>query len=651
MFENQFEIEELEEWKNIKQEFYSHNNNIAIVKVETLIKILLLMWKEGKGAFWEIENDLRSQASVRDYVGLRKNEAVPQAMALSYCYCRCADTIKNFEEKLIQLFETYQAECGFKTDMTAEEFVASDVTHINTPIYRSGRPYNFALNNVTDKRKRVCTGGCHFELSKEEKNYWDMSVTRKYKAKFRVKAPFMAATRMNMVSQSPAFPLGEVCGKYKSLLTGKEDEEGGLRTKGKYKKNTEQMPLVTFITIVYNREDTILRCMESVWAQNYPNVEYIVVDGKSNDGTMEIIKQHADKIDYYISQKDDGIYNAMNKGISLATGKFLCFMNSDDTCTPNAAESVVRCYKETQAKIVNGWIKLREEDGRIRNLNTVQRYLIDNNVMRYEGIYHQALYGAAEVFEEIGYFDETYRGASDLKWTNDCKNAGYRIELIDDILAVFSLGGFSGKNRFIAVDETCNIFQKEFPELKEELVKQLYYLYKRSGFMRRELLPALKKLKTYIKNNYSLRKWMYEISLYMLIEEAEVIIKRHSTERVSQTEWIKRKIKKKIKGNSTLQNIGVLEELPRILEEKLNQSLAEDKNEQKITVDDVFDVCMLKKIINSYDRKAEFINQYKEKYGAVSARYKYVTLTLREHITYGSLNRAMDKMERDYLEG
>ena len=87
---------------------------------------------------------------------------------------------------------------------------------------------------------------------------------------------------------------------------------------------------ISIITVVYNREKTIKDCINSVLCQTHKNIEYIVIDGLSNDGTIEIIKSFGDNIDRFISEKDDGLYHAMNKGIEIATGEIIGFLHSDD---------------------------------------------------------------------------------------------------------------------------------------------------------------------------------------------------------------------------------------------------------------------------------------------------------------------------------
>ena len=118
--------------------------------------------------------------------------------------------------------------------------------------------------------------------------------------------------------------------------TGKFDLWGGLRKQGFYKSSNSDKPLISVITVSLNSEKTIEKAIQSVLNQNYDNVEFIIIDGKSSDQTLEIIKKFESSIDLWISEKDTGIYNAINKGLKICSGDIIGILNSDDEYTKDA---------------------------------------------------------------------------------------------------------------------------------------------------------------------------------------------------------------------------------------------------------------------------------------------------------------------------
>ena len=125
--------------------------------------------------------------------------------------------------------------------------------------------------------------------------------------------------------------------------------EGGLRTKGYFKKSFNDNPLVSVITAVFNCHEYLEQTIQSVLNQTYDNVEYIVIDGGSTDGTIDIIRKYEQVIDYWVSEPDSGIAAAWNKGIVASTGDIIGLINSDDWYELNAVADVVRLLMQDRA--------------------------------------------------------------------------------------------------------------------------------------------------------------------------------------------------------------------------------------------------------------------------------------------------------------
>lgn len=114
-------------------------------------------------------------------------------------------------------------------------------------------------------------------------------------------------------------------------------------------------PLISVITVSYNAALTIEQTILSVINQTYQNIEYIIIDGGSTDGTLDIIRKYTDKITYWVSEPDDGIYDAMNKGIKVATGKWINFMNSGDSfCDNNVLERIFSVFYNEKVRFIYG---------------------------------------------------------------------------------------------------------------------------------------------------------------------------------------------------------------------------------------------------------------------------------------------------------
>lgn len=203
---------------------------------------------------------------------------------------------------------------------------------------------------------------------------------------------------------------------------------------------------VSIITIVYNNHECIADCIQSVLSQTYSNIEHIVIDGGSSDGTHEKIQPFQDKLAYYISEKDKGLYNALNKGIKQASGDIIGILHSDDLFYDrDSIKNVVDTFKNTNADLI--YAKGQYVDK--ANIEKVKRiYPSKPYKERYLPFgwipLHTTIYVRKEVFQKYGLYEEHYRIASDyeisLHWF---KNDQIKKVYLNEWVVKMRLGGKS----------------------------------------------------------------------------------------------------------------------------------------------------------------------------------------------------------------
>lgn len=209
----------------------------------------------------------------------------------------------------------------------------------------------------------------------------------------------------------------------------------------------------SIITVSYNSATTIEDTIKSVINQNYPNLEYIIIDGGSTDGTLEIIKKYQDKISQIISEPDKGIYDAMNKGIKMATGEVVGILNSDDFyASDEIISEVAAIFERTQTDAVYGNIAYV---GRL-NIQKRLRYWRAGEYkltkLKYGWIMpHPTFFVKKEIYHKYGLFNLNFEIAADYELMFRFLKQGIRLDYIDKTLALMRVGGHSAvsiKQRF-----------------------------------------------------------------------------------------------------------------------------------------------------------------------------------------------------------
>jgi glycosyltransferase involved in cell wall biosynthesis len=223
-------------------------------------------------------------------------------------------------------------------------------------------------------------------------------------------------------------------------------EEGGLRTKGYFKKSFEDKPLISIITVVYNGEKYLEETIQSVINQTYDNVEYIIIDGGSTDGTLDIIKKYVDRIDYWVSEKDEGIYDAMNKGIKLSNGRIIGLVNADDFIYENTLYNVSTSILENTVYYTYGTVHLMNNRGNIIGEKSSMKKN-DIQFLKYDGMPfpHPSVFIDKNVYKKyIGLFNTKFRLSADYDFLLKLVESNLKSIELAKITGVFRIDGQSG---------------------------------------------------------------------------------------------------------------------------------------------------------------------------------------------------------------
>ena len=219
-------------------------------------------------------------------------------------------------------------------------------------------------------------------------------------------------------------------------------------------------PKISIITIVYNNVRDIEYTLLSVINQTYPHIEYIVIDGASTDGTLEVINTYRGSIDVLVSEKDKGIYDAMNKGLERATGDYVLFLNSGDELYDN---STLQCIVEKgmHADIIYGETKLVDEE---RNIIGTRRHRapasFDWKSFKYGmNICHQAIYVKRSIAPT---YDTSYQLSADIDWVIRAAKKAKSTKNVNTYVARYLVGGMSQKRHKQSLKERYEIFKKHY---------------------------------------------------------------------------------------------------------------------------------------------------------------------------------------------
>lgn len=227
--------------------------------------------------------------------------------------------------------------------------------------------------------------------------------------------------------------------------------------------NTQFYPKISIVTITYNSENTVEETIQSVVSQNYPNVEYLIIDGGSKDSTLDIVEKYRDKISFVLSEPDRGISDAFNKGILKATGEIIGIINSDDVLLPGALQAVADEYEEDVDVYRGGTILWNPELNTAVSSVPGMRCTVEDKWGG--GVNHPSTFVTKRAYNKIGLYNTEYRFAMDVDILYRLYNSGLTFKRIEKDLAKFRLGG-----------ETSTLWTKK--------IRERYLIRRRNGASR-----------------------------------------------------------------------------------------------------------------------------------------------------------------------
>lgn len=221
-------------------------------------------------------------------------------------------------------------------------------------------------------------------------------------------------------------------------------------------------PRVSIITVVFNGIDLIEKTIQNVLSQTYQNINYVIIDGGSTDGTVDVIKKYSDKIGFWSSGPDSGIYDAMNKGIDAATGEYIWFINVGDEIYETTTLSKIISGTSIIADVYYGHTQLIYPKGLVKKIAIPPNKLTWKSLAGGRGsivLCHQSV-----IFKKalVCHYDLTYQFTSDHDWMIQALKKCKIIVNTQLVLSKYALGGFTGKNNLQCWKDRFKIVYKHY---------------------------------------------------------------------------------------------------------------------------------------------------------------------------------------------
>lgn len=229
-------------------------------------------------------------------------------------------------------------------------------------------------------------------------------------------------------------------------------------------------PKISIVTVCFNAEKTLEKTIQSVINQTYNNIEYIIIDGASTDGTIDIIKKYEDKISYWSSEPDKGIYDAMNKGIKAATGEYIALLNAGDWYELKCISEIVEAIKkQPEVDVIHAMIRILTASGD----DFLWIYGYSHLMLPKTMIAHPTCFVKKSLYDKHRY-NLRYKSAADYDLFLTLFQEGCKFHFIEAVLGNYILGGMSDSK--ISKQETIKIkYRHGFVSFFGFILRYIYY--------------------------------------------------------------------------------------------------------------------------------------------------------------------------------
>lgn len=264
------------------------------------------------------------------------------------------------------------------------------------------------------------------------------------------------------------------------------------------------MKKISVITINYNNKIGLLKTIESVFGQESDKFEYIVIDGSSTDGSVALLEENTDKITYWISEKDGGIYNAMNKGVDKAKGHYLIFLNSGDCLSSSSV--IQKCYEEIKlSPLVDIFYADIFVENKSKNIGYIHNHpsALSLSFLKKESINHQAALINKQLFTEFGYYPENYKLASDYWLFLSAFIQDKNYKYMDFVMVIYDLTGMSAEDGFKQYRfEQGLIWESKIPKYVQITVEENEILLQQNKYYKNLVQYKVLKIAIALNNFY-----------------------------------------------------------------------------------------------------------------------------------------------------